>query len=100
MIGLGLVHDTMLVGMYYVDSIAIFPNMLRMAEEKYGSIGTMMVSLRHWINQPITALPLNILLGFLLLAAETILSDIPPNPVTYFVNSDNIVSINMQPLLE
>lgn len=47
MIGLGLVHDTMLVCMYYVDSIAIFPNMLRMAEEKYGSIGTMMVSLCH-----------------------------------------------------
>lgn len=44
MIALGLVHDTMLVCMYYGDSTAAFPNMLRTAGEKYGSIGTMMVT--------------------------------------------------------
>lgn len=47
MIGLGWVSGTMHVCMYYVDSTVTFTNMLRMAEEKYGSIGTSMMSLSH-----------------------------------------------------
>lgn len=101
MIGLGWVSGTMHVCMYYVDSIVTLINMLRMAEEKYGSTGTSMMSLSHWINQSVPALFLNIvLLGFLLLATETVLSNIPPVPTTYFANSDNTLSITMQPFLE
>lgn len=86
--------------MYYVDSIVTSANMPRMAEEKHGGIGTL-VSPRNWINQPLPALLLNIVfLGFLLLATETILADIPPIPTTYFVNSNDTVPVTMQPFLE